>query len=197
MGSHTWPGLSGAGNAQRTSATDPLRLDRIPIAGRPGVLCLTICPGKKDLVWDRDLADDLAGLRAVGVSRIVYLLPDEELQRLGILDYRRAVVAAGMQPLHLPILDQGTLGPGGFDRMLDTVDQIRVRLSFGERIVVHCRGGLGRAGTVAACVLVADGMSSTEAMALVRRHRRGAIETRGQEAFVRGFAGWLERTGLR
>ena len=182
---------------RRTSTTDPIRLDRVPVAGRPGTLSLTLCPGKKDAAWHRDLATDLAALRAAGVHRIVYLLEDDELRLLGIPEYPRAVVAAGIAPHGLPIPDGGTLGTGGFDPMLDTVNLIRARLSLGEHIVVHCRGGLGRAGTVAACVLVSDGMDATDAMSLVRSCRPGAIETRGQEAFVRGFAGWLTRMGLR
>ena len=182
---------------RRTSTTDPIRLDRVPIAGRPGTLSLTLCPGKKDAAWCRDLAIDLAALRAAGVHRIVYLLEDDELRLLGVPEYRRSVIGAGIVPHGLPIPDGGTLGPGGFDRMLDTVNLIRARLSLGEHVVVHCRGGLGRAGTVAACVLVSDGTDAADAITLVRSCRPGAIETRGQEAFVRGFAVWLDREGLR
>ncbi len=182
---------------RKNSRTSPLRLDRVPVEGRRGRLSLTICPGKKDAAWDRDLVEDLVALRAAGVGHVVYLLEDDELRRLGVLDYARAVRAAGILPHHFPIPDGGTPGEGGFDRMLDVVDLIRMRLSLGEHVVAHCRGGLGRAGTVAACVLVSDGMAAADAIALVRRCRPGAIETRGQEAFVRGFAGWLDRNGLR
>lgn len=184
-------------SSRKTSLAFPLRLDRIPVAGRPGRLSLTICPGKKDAVWDRDLVEDLAALRAAGVRHVVYMLEDDELCMLGIADYGRALRAAGIAPHHLPIPDGGTPGAGGFDRMLDAVNLIRMRLSLGEHVVVHCRGGLGRAGMVAACVLVSDGMTAPEAMLLVRGYRPRAIETIGQEAFVRGFAGWLTRRGLR
>lgn len=182
--------------ARHTSQSSPLRLDRVPVAGRAGRLSLTICPGKKDAAWDRDLATDLGRLRAAGVTRVVYLLEEAELRMLGIPDYPGALRAAGIAPHHLPIPDGGTLGEGGFDRMLDMVDLIRMRLSLGEHVVVHCRGGLGRAGTVAACVLVSDGMGVKEAIALVRSHRPGAIENVGQEAFVEGFGFWLRRNGL-
>jgi len=180
-----------------TSLSSPLVLDRIPVAGRPGTLSLTICPGQKDEGWDRDLAIDLAALRAAGVRHVIYLLEDAELRSLGIFDYAGALRAAGLAPHQLPIPDGGTPGNRGHDKMLGTVDLIRLRLSFGEHVVVHSRGGLGRAGLLAACVLVADRMNGTEAIALVRKHRPRAIETKRQEAFVIDFGGWLDRKNLR
>jgi hypothetical protein len=59
--------------------------------------------------------------------------------------------------------------------------------SRGERVVIHCLGGLGRSGTLTACVLRSRGLGPEEAMAAVRRVRPGAIENRRQERFVRGF----------
>ena len=52
-------------------------------------------------------------------------------------------------------------------------------------MLVHCRGGLGRAGTVAARLLVEFGEGPDEAMRRVREARsRYAIETKSQEAHV-------------
>ena len=54
-------------------------------------------------------------------------------------------------------------------------------------MLIHCRGGLGRAGTIAARLLVELGMRPDEAVRRVRDARGpGAIETPAQEAHVLG-----------
>jgi len=60
----------------------------------------------------------------------------------------------------------------------------------GKRVVVHCKGGLGRAGTVASLLLLSTKTSSDaeSAMLAVRTARPGAIETLEQECFVRKWA---------
>ena len=61
-------------------------------------------------------------------------------------------------------------------------------LGSGKNVVVHCWGGLGRAGTIAASCLVARGSSPAQALALVRATRAGAVQTAAQEQFVKEFA---------
>ena len=54
---------------------------------------------------------------------------------------------------------------------------------------IRDRGGLGRAGLTAACVLVQAGMTPEDAIRLVRHTRSPhAIETRAQEQFIHDFA---------
>jgi len=69
-----------------------------------------------------------------------------------------------------------------------TLDGVRSRVRAGERVVVACRGGLGRTGTTVACLLVDGGMTPHAAIARVRAARPGTIERRVQEEFVEGWA---------
>jgi Protein-tyrosine phosphatase len=63
------------------------------------------------------------------------------------------------------------------------------RARSGERVEVGCAGGLGRTGTVLACMADLAGVPSTEAVAWVRAmYDARAVETPQQEEFVRSFA---------
>lgn len=54
--------------------------------------------------------------------------------------------------------------------------------------MVHCKGGLGRAGTIAARLLVELGTDPSDAISKVRGVRTGAIETSAQERYVLSHA---------
>jgi hypothetical protein len=66
----------------------------------------------------------------------------------------------------------------------------------GEGVEVGCDGGLGRTGTVVACMAVLTGLRAHEAIAWVREHHdRAAIETAAQERWVAGFERWSRGRG--
>lgn len=75
----------------------------------------------------------------------------------------------------------------------DAVRQIR-RLHdaarAGRMVEVACGGGVGRTGTVIACLAVRAGLSPDEAIAWTRaNHHRRAVETPWQRAWVARFPG--------
>nr|WP_245657785.1 protein-tyrosine phosphatase family protein [Herbidospora mongoliensis] len=63
------------------------------------------------------------------------------------------------------------------------------RAAAGEDVEVACRGGIGRTGTVIACMATLTGLSPAEAIAWTRaNHHRRAVETPWQRFWVRRFA---------
>ena len=53
---------------------------------------------------------------------------------------------------------------------------------------IGCKAGIGRTGTVMACLAIMAGAVEGDPVAWLRAaYHQGAIETPGQEAFVRGF----------
>lgn len=179
----------------RTSGTSPLIIDAVPAGGAGGSIGMTFCPGKKDPhgrtgAWDRDLALDMERISAFGATVLLTLMEEHELDYLQTpaSALRAAVESARIVWLHAPITDGGT-PDAGFERWWnDAGADLRQRLSRGERIVVHCRGGLGRTGTIAARLLIELGAAPDEAIRAVRAARPGAIENATQEAYVRGCA---------
>lgn len=149
-----------------------------------GRLGLTLCPGRRDR--GRDLDEDVGQLVADGVDRLLCLLTDAELAWAGVASLGTDVEAAGIEYRRSPIPDQGI---PEMAEALDLVRWCRASLGRGERVVVSCMGGLGRSGTLAACVLVDAGASPEAAVALVRAARGPrAVETAAQEKFIYTFA---------
>ena len=63
------------------------------------------------------------------------------------------------------------------------------RAADGERVEVACDGGVGRTGTVIACMAVLAGQPAADAVGWTRRHYRPrAVETPGQRRWIAWFA---------
>jgi protein-tyrosine phosphatase len=175
-----------------TSETHPLRVDWI--AGfEGGRLGLTFAPGKHQVSqrmpapWARDLEADLARLRGEWRADVlVCLLEDDEMARLRIAGLVERAEAHGLRVLRLPIRDGGVPREAG--AVVRLVGAILAALRGGERVVVHCAGGLGRTGTIAGCCLVAAGVPAERALEMLRATRGPECpENEAQRAFVRSF----------
>lgn len=173
--------------AMKTSVTDRLVIASVSPPELPGAIGITLCPGKKDPSrnWDRDLDTDLAAIREWGAEAVVTLVEPHELELLHVRSLPDAVARHGMQWVHLPIRDVSVPDRTFEARWLTAGPELRKRVRHGGSILIHCRGGLGRAGTIAARMLVEFGMEPESAIDAVRRVRPGAIETREQEMHVR------------
>ena len=81
------------------------------------------------------------------------------------------------------------------DDIASIVDEIRTRLDAGEGVVVHCGAGIGRAGTIAAAVLVSRGLPIGDALALVLSSRPTAgPQSVEQEEALRAYVSSARNT---
>ncbi|KAL6765944.1 protein-tyrosine phosphatase-like protein [Haematococcus lacustris] len=162
-----------------------------------GGLGLCFCPGKRvtrgGVRHERNMQQDLLRLRdTFQISTVACLLNAAELRSFGIRDYAADLAAAGLQTLGLPIIEMGA--PECMEKAAMFIEGLALGVSRGDRIAVHCRGGMGRAGLIAACVMLRLGCvaDAKEAIKLVRERRcAAAIESKRQEDFVAGYATWL------
>lgn len=171
----------------RTSETHPLDIDAFPCGG--GMLGMSLCPGKKAASafgrpWSRDLAADIRAIAAWRPAAVVTLVEGTELDRLAVPHLGEAVEGAGIDWHHLPIVDVG-VPDARFERRWTYAGHVlRRMLRSGRRVLLHCRAGLGRTGTVAARLAVEFGAAPEEALRWVRAVRPGTVETPEQEAYV-------------
>ena len=135
-------------------------VDEVPLPGTTGRLWLC---GKHYVGPDPD-----AALAATGAAAVVCLNQRHELEDR-YPDYVRWLEAEAPSRAHWhPVPDLGAPAPDAADAL---VGELRRRLDAGDGLLVHCGAGIGRAGTVAAAVLLDLGLGLDEALALVRAHR--------------------------
>ena len=178
-----------------TSASDPIRIDFLPVP-LPGRVGLTFAPGKCDgLRWQRSLPQDLDRLQAYyGVSHLVSLIEDDELAQYGIENLYADAERRGIAVHRFPIPDVGV--PADVECVTPLVRRIDGWAAVRERVVIHCIGGLGRTGTVAGCFLVEQGVDAAGALKLLREVRApNCPETEEQREFVRRYERWRKTHG--
>jgi ADP-ribosyl-[dinitrogen reductase] hydrolase len=175
----------------KTSKSHPLRIDSIAVGRACARIGLTFCPGKKQTdalsgVWDRSLDDDLKAVKAFGAVALVTLMPDSELQSLRVYPHqiRDKASELGVEWYQLPIVDAGIPDQSFEELWAHAGSRLRALLKAGHNIVIHCKGGLGRTGTVAARLLIEFGLDPQIAIQSVRKARPGAIENNLQEHYI-------------
>jgi ADP-ribosyl-[dinitrogen reductase] hydrolase len=179
-------------NEVNRSIVSPLRIDAVKVPGAGGEIGMTICPGKDENAgfgkgpgpWKRDLDMDLQVIKEWGTNILVTLMEGFEFDLLSVPELPDKVRSLGIRWMHLPIVDVSVPDSLFEERWETEGEELRQVLKEGGRIVIHCRGGLGRTGIIAARLLVEFGMRPVIAMAMVRRARPGTIQTLEQERYV-------------
>ncbi|MDT0552097.1 dual specificity protein phosphatase family protein [Urechidicola vernalis] len=145
-----------------------------------GEIGLTILPGRKD--YSRSIDEDLKQLKEYKVDTIIPLITDDEFDHFGVGELLEKYQEYDFNVKRLPIMDQLV---SSHQEMKELIDYLEERLQNNEKIVLHCVGGLGRSGLVAASYLKYKGRNAEDAIQSVRKVRGlRAVESKIQEEFV-------------
>jgi protein-tyrosine phosphatase len=144
----------------------------------PGKLFISSRPRGGD--W---LSDEVERWGKNGIQTVVSLLTRDEESDLGIENEAKEVVKKGIKFVSFPIPDRGI--PASSVLALKMLDAVHDELHRGKNVLVHCRQGIGRAGLVAASLLVLDGAEPRAAIEEVSKARGVPIpETPDQEQWI-------------
>ncbi|MCO8128897.1 hypothetical protein NHL50_16925 [Acidimicrobiia bacterium EGI L10123] len=152
-------------------------IDRVPVPGAPGALWLC----GKHLI-----GPDVEATVARVDAHVVLCLNERHELEARYPDYvawLRTDPRAWWAPvpdLHAPPLDDA----------IALVEGLVEHLDAGRTVLTHCGAGIGRAGTIAAAVLITRGTTVDEAVAQVAASRPGAgPEAGAQEELLQAIAG--------
>ena len=115
---------------------------------------------------------------------MVSLVGDTEVAILRVLGLRDAVVSQGIDWFHLPFPDTTAPNYKCMEQFMLVRSELTESIRKGEKIVIHCKGSLSRAGTVTAILIHQLGLEMSDAISLVRKVRSSDCINPTQEEFL-------------
>lgn len=156
----------------------------LPISPNHGQLILTPAPGSKGT----DLTSSLDQLQQAECKLVISLMPSDELDRNGLADLKSQCEQRGMQWLQLAI-DDDQAPTDSFEEALDQAwPVIDLHLNEQQNIAVHCKGGSGRTGLMAARILLRHGWTLAQAKASIQALRPNALCIQPHCDYIKKFA---------
>ncbi len=151
----------------------------------PGRLGLSWCPGRPDSAVQ--LAVDVWRMRELRIRSVLSLVDPAEMRMYGVTGLAEALAEAGIRHLSFPMPDG--CPPDDPPQARALCRRVLGWLGEGDNVLVHCIGGWGRSGTIAAALLIHEGHDAESAIARVRQARSPmCVESAAQEAFLHRYA---------
>jgi protein-tyrosine phosphatase len=156
----------------------------IPI-GKKNLLGVSQFPGKNlQNIFDlSSFLKDLQIIKKQKIKIVVSLLPENEKNKLGLDDLIWS--KEEVEYIQFPINDFSVPPKKKFNELKKLISFIKENLMLSKYVLIHCNGGKGRSGMIAALVLKA--MKEKDPIKKVREKVIGAIETEEQEIFVKDW----------
>ena len=145
-----------------------------------GSLIFTPCPGTKGT----DVQTSVSQLKQAGAQAVITLTPDEEMARLGVEDLPDACRSQGLAWLHLPVEDDAVPAPLFHERWQAQKVRAQRILDQGGALAIHCKGGSGRTGLLAAIILLERGNKLERVLSMVQALRPKALKLQAHADYL-------------
>jgi len=138
--------------------------------------------------------EDIKELKKLGINAVLCLAEEEELNFKNIEEYRQILKKYEIELMHKPIIDSSAPSLMEINKCLEWIDD---QIENGKKVLVHCRAGLGRTGTILSCYLIKKlGLTAEEAIRFIRRIRPGSVESPSQILAVKLYEKHLKLISL-
>ena len=145
---------------------------------------LTPCPGTKEATLDASLAQ----LKEQGVEAIVTALDDHELASKDVAALGEKTRALGMQWFQIEIEDDCAPGADFAAKWQAASPALHQVVDNGGKVAMHCMGGSGRTGLLAAHLLLEKSWDMSKIVQEVQALRPGAFTKPIQVEYINGVA---------
>lgn len=136
-----------------------------------GTLIFTPCPGTKGV----SLSESISQLKTASAAAIITLMPTHELQQNDAEGIGDICKELGLEWYQLPVEDDCAPEHEFETAFAEYKAAIMALLQDGKTVAIHCKGGSGRTGLMAAILMTQLGYSKSEAQTLVQQLRPKAL----------------------
>jgi protein-tyrosine phosphatase len=152
-----------------------------------GALYLSACPVGVSEALKIVNSELITDMKCKNISAVITLLETEIAYNLGMTQFGGMLGAADISWTHFPIPNMGIPSLKDLPSLTKLVNEVINRLKSDQTVFIHCYAGLGRTGLLAGIILTSLGMPAELTIHSIRNTRPGSIETKEQEAFVKGW----------
>ena len=145
--------------------------DRLPLR-TAGALIFTPCPGTKGT----NLQDSLMQLKTAGAEAVITLMPPDEMARNEVAELPDACRKLNLKWFHFPIEDDASPEEAFQQAWESDREQVFKILDRSGSLAIHCKGGSGRTGLMAAIILCERGMQHDQVIGQVKSLRPNALK---------------------
>lgn len=174
---------------KRTSKSHPIKVDWFSHPTFTGQIGITLCPGKRQPMswsggWNRDLEADIGDIAKMGTCTVISLIDEDEIEDLHVSNLGEVVKKHEMDWIHLPLRDTTVPSKDFIRSFVEVVPFITAGLESEDKIVIHCKGGLGRAATIATMIFGLYAESADDSINKIRKKRSSSCINPAQERFL-------------
>ena len=121
---------------------------------------------------------------------IISLLTEEEKIALGLQDEKSICDNHGVEFMEFPITDMSI---PGFIKYTEFIEELYPRTIEVDRILIHCRAGIGRSATIALGLMIKHGLSLKESIKLMSMIRGVDVpQSRSQRKLLSYFSNTIK-----
>lgn len=151
------------------------------VEGKKGEILFTPCPGTKGL----DVKETIEQFKDQSVACLITLMPAKELEKYQITGIKQSCQQQGIVSFYLPIEDDQA-PQKAFEAAWELCkEQVLNFLDDDQTIAIHCKGGTGRTGLVAALILLERGINLSTVINLIKQIKPKALTPQEQLAYLK------------
>jgi protein-tyrosine phosphatase len=155
-----------------TMTTHPFDILNLPDSGR---FIFTPCPGTKGV----DLSISIGQLKRVEADAVITMMSYSELAKFDVSDLPNTVRQSGMTWFQFPVEDDADPDEKFEMAWQSQKSEVLSMIKQGKCIAIHCRGGSGRTGFMAAVIMRELGIDKEESTNLVKSLRPNSLKLTG------------------